>query len=172
VKNFSYHICLLDQSHEKKVFSCGVKALDQYLIKQAAQDGRKYLSATYVLVEAGGNEVIGYYTLSSSSVMLDGLPDHISKKLPRYPMLPATLLGRLAVDKNYHGRNLGELLLVDALKKSLALSKKIGSIAVIVDAKDGVVSQFYKKYGFTQLLNGQHRLFMPMKAVKKLWPDA
>ncbi len=72
-------------------------------------------------------------------------------KLPRYPVIGATLIGRLARDLSFRGQGIGELLLVDALKMALAMSRKIASAAVMVDAKDDKAHRFYTEFGFIGL---------------------
>src|SRR6267142_514579 len=96
----SYITVPLDSSHKKETFSCGKPLLDAYLHKQAKQDVKRRLSACFVLPD--GNEIKGYYTLSTASVERSLLPQEIIKKLPpSYSDLPAILLGRLAVGKTY-----------------------------------------------------------------------
>jgi predicted GNAT family N-acyltransferase len=165
----NYTIKILDRTHERKNFSCGIEPLDRYLKNQASQDERRHLAATYVLTEIDSDVVIGYYTLSSSSIELSELPEDIIKKLPKYPVLPATLIGRMAIDKKHHGKKLGELLLIDALQHILAVSKKIASIAVIVEAKNTDVVNFYRRYGFIQFSDDKNRLFLPMSVIQKIW---
>ena len=163
-----YSIHILSKEHKKNTFSCGIEALDRYLIQQAGQDARRYVAATYALTEIDSQVIIGYYTLSSTSVKLSNLPQEIIKKLPRYPTLPATLLGRLAVDQKYHGKKLGELLLIDALKRSFRLSKELASVAVIVDAKNEEANRFYQRYGFIQFSELQNKLFLPMITISQI----
>ena len=113
--------------------------------------------------------VKGYYTLSGASMPKISIPDNLQKKLPRYNELPVTLLGRLAIDHNFHKRGLGELLLVDALKRSFGVSKTtIGSIAMIVDPIDEVAKKFYENYGFI-LLPDSGKMFLPMKTIERLF---
>lgn len=88
--------------------------------------------------------------------------------MPRYQSLPATLLGRLAVDKKYKGKNFGKVLLYDALKKSLENSKEVGSIAVIVDAINELAISFYEKHGFIKFQNSKDKLFLLMPTIKTL----
>jgi len=83
-------------------------------------------------------------------------------------MVPATLLARLAVDKNHRGKGIGEFLLVDALYRSLTHSREIGSVAVVVDAKDDGARNFYRRYGFIQFHDQPYRLFIPMGTIEKL----
>ena len=114
----------LGKGHDRAAFSCGVETLDAYLRKQASQDARRRVAAPFVLVERPGGTVIGFYTLSQMSVHLADLPPDISKKLPKYPDIPVTLLGRLAVDWRYRGHGFGERLLMDALRRSWDLSRE------------------------------------------------
>jgi predicted GNAT family N-acyltransferase len=84
-------------------------------------------------------------------------------------MVPATLIGRLAVSTVFRGQGLGEILLMDALHRSLSLSAQIASAAVIVDAKDDHARRFYLKYGFLELPDVPGRLFLPMKTIERLF---
>ncbi|MBF0345856.1 MAG: hypothetical protein HQL06_16710 [Nitrospirae bacterium] len=100
----------LGKRHNRAAFDCGIEALNRYISKQAAQDTKKKITATFVLVGDTSATIIGYYSLSSTSVNVGELPEHIAVKLPRYPLIPATLIGRLAVDCNYQGKGYGALL--------------------------------------------------------------
>jgi ribosomal protein S18 acetylase RimI-like enzyme len=159
----------LGPAHDRAAFSCGVEALDNYLRKRAAQDAKKRVALAFVLTP-DGRAVAGYYTLSQYAVELDTIPDALAAKLPKYPFVPATLIGRLAVSSEYRGQGLGELLLMDAVNRCLSGSKQVASAAVIVDAKDDRAAAFYKKYGFIELPKMPRRLFLPMATIEKLFP--
>jgi GNAT superfamily N-acetyltransferase len=122
----------------------------------------------YVLCPEDVSTIIGYYTLSTASIETTQLPEDISSRLPRYEALPTFLIGRLAVDQNYHGQGFGSHLLSDALKRCLRSSEDIGAIAVLVDAKDEGAAKFYEHYGFRRFVNAPLRLFMPMAEIAKL----
>jgi GNAT superfamily N-acetyltransferase len=164
-----YSIDSLGKNHQKKAFSCGIEPLDRYIQEHAGQDIRRRVAAIYVLTEINSNLMIGYYTLSANSIELGALPEVIKKKLPRYPTVPATLLGRLAVDKQYQGKNIGAHLLIDALKRSLDVSHKMASMAVVVHAKNEQAIGFYKHYGFIPFPDTRDRLFFPMDTIAQLW---
>jgi predicted GNAT family N-acyltransferase len=164
-----YNIELLTERHNRKSFSCGVEALDNYLQQHAGQEIRKYVATTFILTEKQNLDAIGYYTLASIAVDAGELPESIAKRLPKYPQLPATLLGRLAVAKKYQGQRLGELLIVDALRRSIKSSKEVASMAIIVDAKCDKILNFYKHYGFIQFSSYQNKLFLPMATAAKLF---
>jgi predicted N-acetyltransferase YhbS len=158
----------LSDKHDRAAFSCGVEALDSYLHKQAGQDARKRAAVPFVAT-ADGMTIAGFYTLSQYAVQLDDVPHAIAEKLPKYPMVSATLLGRLAVSIKFRGQRIGESLLMDALHRSLDLSKQAASAGVIVDAKDDSAVSFYSKYGFLNLPNVEGRLFLPMGTVEQLF---
>lgn len=156
----------LGKHHDRAVFDCLTPALNRYIREQAGQDSKKKIAATFVLVGDSKSVIAGYYTLSSTGISVGELPDQIAKKLPRYPIMPATLIGRLAVDKKYRGRGFGELLLVDALRRSLVSTEQIGSVAVVVDAKDDEAKAFYEHFQFIPFTSFSHKLFLPMKIIE------
>jgi predicted N-acetyltransferase YhbS len=128
----------------------------------------KHAAVVYVaVIEAPA--IAGYYTLSQFSIDFVHLPDALAKRLPRYPVVPATLMGRLAVSSALRGQRLGETLLFDALHRSLAQSAHIASAGVMVDAKDEKTPAFYIKYGFTPVLDAGQRLFLPMKTIEQMF---
>ena len=158
----------LGKEHDRSKFSCGSEALDVYLRERVGQDARKGVAAPFVLADSS-NYIIGYYTLSAFSIVLDELPDAVISKLPKYPNVPATLLGRLAVDQNDRGRGLGEYLLMDALHRSWRASTELASYAVVVDAKDARAAAFYRSYEFQEFPDQRSRLFMPMNKIQGLF---
>jgi len=164
----SYAVEPLSKEHDILGFNCGVKELDIYLKERASQEVKKKITAVYVLHRKDSKKIIGYYTLSSFSIELINLPDEIKKKLPKYPLLPASLIGRLAVDRKFQGKKIGTHLLIDALIRSYRLSKEIGSFAVIVDAKNEITKKFYKKYGFKQFRKKSLKLYLSMNTIEKL----
>jgi hypothetical protein len=89
----------LGKLHSRAQFASGVEPLDRYLRERAGQDARKRAAAPFVLCEGESNAVLGYYTLSALSVDIGTWPDDMARRLPKYPYVPATLLGRLAIDR-------------------------------------------------------------------------
>ena len=161
-----YAIEPLAARHLRETFDCGVPVLDDYLRKYVRQDVDRGVAAAYVAVPVEGSGTIaGFYTLASTGVRLSDLPPAAGKKLPGYPLIPTTLLGRLAVSIDHRRLGLGEWLLLDALKRSLDASAAVGSAAVIVDAKDESSAAFYRRYGFEPFPTEPRRLFLPMKTI-------
>ena len=169
-KPSDFTVQLLAKIHDRSVFSCGVEALDNYLKKNCeGQDVEKRVAVCYVLTP-DRKTVAGFYTLSQYSVDLVNLPHEIARKLPRYPLVPATRIGRMAISQNFEGQKLGEFLLLDALHRCLQHSKQVATFAVIVDAKDEPARQFYDHFDFLKLAGFPNRLFLPMKTIEKSIP--
>ena len=121
--------------HDRAAFSCGNEDLDKYFKNQIGQDHKKGVAVPFVIVHERTKAVAGFYTLSAAIVILSELPADVAKRLPKYPNVPVTLIGRLAIDLGHRGRKLGEYLLMDALRRALEASKQVGAMAIIVDAK-------------------------------------
>ena len=160
---------VLSKEHDRATFDCGHADLNAYLRTQARQEMDRGAAVVYVLVaERTPREIAGFYTLSSSSVRLSDWPDSVRKKLPRYPLVPVTLIGRLAVSLSHKGHRLGERLVIDALQRCHGASRAVGSVAVIVDAKKPDIAPFYARYGFSAFPNQPLRLFLPIKTISTL----
>jgi len=156
--------------HNRADFWCGNTSLDRYLKEQAGQDLRRGCATSFVLVSQRGDTTIrGYYTLSSYGIDVGELPVGVAKKLPRYPLIPAILLGRLTVDRSLQGQGIGEFLLMDALHRALVQSVEIAAAAVVVDAIDDGATRFYRHFGFVAFPAIASRLFLPTKAVGELF---
>lgn len=153
----------LDKKHDRTTFRSDSESLNRYLQEQVTQDIRRRVTACFVAL-AEGQRIAGYYTLASASLLLNDLPASTSKKLPRYPTVPAVRMGRLAVDRAFKKQGLGGALLVDALKR--AASSEIAAFALIVDAKNEEASAFYRHHGFIAFADLPQTLFLPLAAFK------
>ena len=148
--------------HDRTSFSCGVDPLDRYFRQQASQDIRRRVANCFVMTEAGTGAVAGYYTLAATNVLLRELPASLVGRLPRYPTVPAGLLGRLAVATVFQGRKLGSVLLMDAIDRTARAD--LGTFAVVVDPKDDGARRFYERHGFAELPAPERRMFLPIEA--------
>ncbi len=137
-----------DTSH----FDCGNHQLNEFLKKYARQDQRRMLGVTYVAVccQDSPNRVIGYFTLAATSIPRQGLSEQLLKGIPKYQGLPAFLLARLAVDKAFQRKQIGELLLSKCFEHCLAISKCIAARYLVADAMLSAVG-WYERYNFRQI---------------------
>ena len=155
--------------HDRASFNCGVPSLDAYLKTQATQDIRRKANAVFVLVETlEPRTVLGYFTLCAAGLAPGLVPEDARRHLPRYPLVSATLIGRLAVARSHQGRGLGGLLLVRALRKAFENAAVVGSSMVIVDAIDEGAAGFSAAHGFVRLPDAM-RLILPMQTAAQLF---
>jgi GNAT superfamily N-acetyltransferase len=163
-----YRLEPLDKQHDRDGFSCGVEGLDGYLKTQASQDMRRKANAVFVLVpEDLPRQIAGYFTLCAYGLAPGIIPEEARKHLPRYPLVSATLLGRLAVSCSMQGRGLGSILLGKALEKAYANATVVGSSMMVVDALDERAAGFYAAHGFVRLPDSM-RLILPMRTIAGL----
>ena len=154
--------------HDRDGFSCGVDSLDRYLRTQAGQDVRRRANGVFVLVEPERSAVIlGYYTLCATSLPPGDVPVAARKHISRYPLLSATLTGRLAVAAARQGEGLGVLLLADAVRRADASASVVGSSMLVVDALNARAAAFYEGHGFVRLPDSL-RLVLPMRTIGAL----
>lgn len=161
-------IAALTDAHDRASFTCGVESLDRYLHTQAGQDMRRRANAVFVLADkASPDRVLGYYTLCATAMVPGDIPEAARQQLPRYPLVSATLIGRLAVAQDRQGQRLGAVLLADALRSALANAETVGSSMIVVDALDDGAAAFYAAHGFIRLPESL-RLVQPMRTVAQM----
>ena len=155
----------IDKKYHRDAFDCGYLVLNDSLKKYARQNHNKGIAKTFVAIPASGSlKIDGYYTVNSSIIEYQYLPDSYQRKLPAYP-IPAVLIGKLAVDNLVKGQGLGRELLVNALMRAVRASQEIGIFAVRVDAIDIQAKEFYLKHEFIPFQDKEISLFLPMETI-------
>lgn len=161
----SFVTASLSRAHDRNAFSSGVEALDLYLREFAFQDMKRRVAGCFIMLDEA-NEIVGFYTLAATSVPLNLLPASVTRKLPLYPVIPAMLIGRLAVAAKRQGQGVGRALIADAVIRTDRF--RIGSYALIVDAKDERAAAFYAANGFARIPDEARRMFLPMATALQL----
>ena len=134
-------------SHDRQGFDCGRQELNDWLRQVARQHQNKGLSKTFVaLRDQEPARICGYYALTLAELENRHLPEAWRKKLPR--RIPGVRLGRLAVDRQYQDKDLGKLLLIDALARAQRIYTEAGGIGLFVDALDEQAAGYYRRFGF------------------------
>lgn len=159
-------ISSLENRFDKSNFDCGYPQLNDFLKKYASQNVKKKYSLTFVATKPESNVIVGYYSVSASSIEFANLPDSLKKGLPKYPA-PVMLIGQLAVDKTVQGKGLGKTLLMHALSRAVRASSEMAIFAVRVDTIDEKSQAFYGKYGFIPLQDQSSSLLLPIKTIVK-----
>ena len=156
----------LAKTHDRSSFACGNDRIDTYFRQTVSQDVKRNYATCFVARELATDRVAGFYTLSSSNVPLTEVPAELAKKLPRYPSVPAVLIGWLARHSDFAGLGLGEALVFDAIRT--VATAPIGAHAIFADAIDERASAFYASFGFTPLVTRLHTLYLPLSTAKGL----
>ena len=156
-------------ARDRAGFACGVTPLDRYFKEQVSQDIKRLVASCFVAVETTTGLLAGYYTLAATSVPAAELPPETLKRLPRYPVLPAALIGRLAIDQRFQRKGLGGALLADAALR--VLNSDTRAFALIVEAKDAPAAAFYQLHGFQTFVSRPMALFLPLATAQKAQLD-
>ncbi len=148
----------LTANHLLSGFDCGTVSLNEWLIHRALKNEQTGGSRTYVV--CCKNQVIGYYALAAGSVARAEATNRIKKNMP--DPIPALVLGRLAVNCNWQGQNIGRGLLKDALARAINVSEQVGVRVIIVHVLNDKAEAFYRKHGFTNKNIASNTLMLPL----------
>jgi GNAT superfamily N-acetyltransferase len=166
--NREFRVEPLERHHERTAFACGNDSLDRYLKTQATLDVRRKANAVFVMTTPDAPaSIVGYFTLCAFSLDQGAVPEEARKHIPRYPLVSATLIGRLAVDRTWQGKGIGGILLARALRKAYENAAIVGSSMAVVDAIDERAARFYRAHGFIRLVDSM-RLILPMATLAEL----
>ncbi len=139
----------LAEDDDREPFDCGRESLNAWFRRHAWNNHLSGASRVTVIADASSGRIAGYVTLSAAQIERAYLPKQQQRNQP--DPLPATLLGRLAVDKSLQGRRLAMALMQFALKTALRAANFVGSVGVITHPFDDEVRSFYAKWGFQDL---------------------
>lgn len=150
----------LNDRHDRKGFDCGDVELNGWLCQVARQHKEKGVSSTFVAVaEDASQDVLGFYAISLAELVNADLPAQYRKRLPA--RVPVFRLGRLATSAGYQGNGIGEFMLFDAIDRVTRIASEVGGVGFVVNAKHSAVD-FYTQYGFEQMADHSHNLFLPL----------
>ena len=158
---------ILSSDLDRSDFSCGENALDVYFQHQAGQDMKRGFATVVVAKDKSDlSKILGFYTICAYSVKITTFPSEIIKKMPRYPCVPALLLGRLAVSKEMQGKHIGSLLVYDAMKR--VCRSDLAWAFMIIDAKNTNLCSFYERLMFARFSENSGKMWINIKQVKKI----
>ncbi|MGB3411165.1 MAG: GNAT family N-acetyltransferase [Microthrixaceae bacterium] len=170
-KPSSYISEILNEEHDVGGFECGKPGLDEWLRRSAASSDGRNITRTHVWTQRNDKTraVVAYFTTMPYLIEREtlgksegrGLSDHV----------PCYLLARLALDQSLHGRQLGTVLLAEALRRMAVSAAGVGGRLIVVDAIDDDAASFYQRHGFEPLPKFPSRLTLRMKDLLKALPD-
>lgn len=137
---------LLDPArHDRDRFDSGESALDDWLRRYAGQNRRRDTAATWVIATPDGR-VVAYASLAMTAIDRSAAPRAVAQQAPN--PVPALLLGRLAVDKEFAGLGIGSALVAYVLATAIELNAKATCRAVVVAALDARARAWWERLGF------------------------
>ncbi len=155
------------KQHNREAFDCGDAALNDFLRRHARQTHERGGAKTFLAVRDDDETLIlGFYSLSPASVEFSRAPDVVKRGLARHD-IPVFRLGRLAVDKSMQRNGLGGQLLLSAGRRGLHASQEVGGVALLIDAKNEGVAQWYASYGALPLLDTPLSLLLPLATIQQ-----
>jgi GNAT superfamily N-acetyltransferase len=139
----------LTARHDLEDFDSGESVLDDWLRRRALANMAIAASRTYVLCRAGSYRVIGFYSLSMGQILNQEATGAMRRNMPR--QIPAIVLGRLAIDRNWQRHGLGAALLHDATERSARAAGEVAARLLLVHAISPAAEAFYAHFGFIRL---------------------
>lgn len=156
---------LLTDEHKVDNFDCSGPTLNDWLKKRAARNNAADASRCFVICNKD-KEVVGYYSLSAGAINRESAPKSMQRNIPN--SLPVLVLGRLAIDQNYHNKDLGSALLRDAMIRSVNIARDAGVFAILIHALSENAKQFYISRGFIESPLQPMTLFMTLATLRSI----
>lgn len=156
---------LLSDGHNVDNFDCGEPSLNDWLKKRAAKNNAADASRCFVICDPN-NVVVGYYCLSAGAINRESAPKSMRRNMPE--SLPVLVLGRLAIDKNYHNKGIGSALLRDAMIRSVSIAQDAGVFAILIHSLSDQAKQFYLSRGFVESPLQTMTLFMTLATIRSI----
>ena len=157
---------LLTEAHDGSAFESGEAVLDDWLRQRAWKNLQEAASRTYVVCPAGSLEIIGYAALSMGQILAQETTGSMRRNMPKF--IPAVLLGRLAISREWQGKGLGRALLADVIARAQRASAEVSARLVIVHAISPAAEAFYLRHGFTRLPVDTPTLALDLVKLQKL----
>jgi len=167
--SLEWDISKLSKNTDRSKFDCGDTELNNHFRKYAWQSHQINAGTTYIATLQPNKKVAGYYTISSASLCKEQLPEEMQKQMPKNP--GATLLGRIAVDLEFQGKKLGKELLFHAMYNTYRISELAATCGLFARAKNEKAKEFYKHFEFTELINDEMTLILPISKIIKNFGD-
>ena len=154
----------LSADHDVANFDSGEPSLDQWLKQRALKN--QVSGASRCFVVCANQAVIGFYSLSAGAIGHETAPKSMRRNMP--DPLPVLLLGRLATDRRYQNKGIGQALLRDALLRSVVIASSAGIFAIMLHALSPPARQFYLSRGFVASPLQPMTLIMTLETVRSI----
>lgn len=150
-----YEIRKLQKDERVKSFNCGDDDLNDFLLNRAITYKKALLAVTYVFENIESKEIIGYFSLANDRISLTDFENKTEfnrfrrnrfvneKRMRSYPSIK---ICRLGINKDFHGKGIGSMLL-NFIKSYFFEENKTGCRFITVDAYHDAIP-FYQNNDF------------------------
>jgi len=167
----SWHEEPIRKTHNRQAFDCGEAALNEFLQRYARKSHELGGAKTFLAIDDNDNKtILGFYTVSPASIEYARTPEVARRGLARYDV-PCFRLARLAVDLRAQKHGLGGQLLLAAGRRCLLAAAEVGGVALLIDAKNDGVAEWYARYGAVRLLDSPLTLLLPLATIEAALQD-
>lgn len=160
--------------HDRAAFCSGANQIDNFIKLSARKHQKGNYTRVWVALDADADEkrILGYYGINAHSIKVDDIPKEYAKNAPSHGQLPAAYISFFGVSKEFQGKGLGQILLIDCLKRIARMSDELGIHVVVLDVLEDENTErrinFYEKHNFQSFPSMPLRMFLPIKTINKL----
>jgi predicted N-acetyltransferase YhbS len=156
----------LAETDDRMQFDCGRDSLNAWFRRHAWANHAGGVSRVNIITDTGSGRIVGYVTLSAAQIERAYLPKAQQRNRP--DPVPATLLGQLAVARDFQQQGHATSLLLFALKSALHAAELVASMGVITHPLDDGTRTFYARWGFLDLpFDPRRAMMLRMDDVRK-----
>jgi predicted N-acetyltransferase YhbS len=160
----SLSLAPLAAQHRLTEFDSGKPALNDWLLRHAAQAQASGSARTFVAVD--GQRVAGYFSLTVGQVDTAEVAERVRKGMGSSP-IPVVVLARLAVSVPDQGKGIGAVLLQEAIMRTLQLAEIAGVRALLTHPNDDQAASFFRRFGFEASPIREQQLLLLLKNARK-----
>ncbi len=163
----SWHEVPIAKHHDRESFDCGENSLNRFFLHHARKNHQRGAAKTIVAIDNHQGTVLGFYSLSPACIAYDVVPKIAKRRLAHHDV-PVFRLARLAVDHRFQGQGLGGQLLLSAGHRALLVAAQVGGVALLIDAKNANIANWYAGYGAVPLVDKPLSLLLPFKTIQNV----
>lgn len=130
---------IIDDSDRTEDFNCGDEDINFFLKNLALSNQNKKFSNTFIFYNEKTKRVVAYFSILASQLNTG------DARIYGVDKIPVALLGRIGVDKEFRGKNIGKLMIRQALTKALKASKSIACRLLLVETSLDLKSYYLDK---------------------------
>ncbi|WP_141437178.1 GNAT family N-acetyltransferase [Blastococcus aggregatus] len=141
----------LGANHDISSFDCGAPELTRWLGQ--AHTAQERDTARVFVVADEHHRVLAYSALVVGSTSPRSLPSRARGGLSAD--IPMVLLGRLAVDQAHQRSGLGDLMLIDAVRRAIEVRERAGTRLLAAHPRDELARRWYEHKGLASTTDGR-----------------